>query len=47
MFTVIEALGLTQPFTVTNTLYTPAFEIVALDIEGFCNEEENPLGPDQ
>jgi hypothetical protein len=36
-----------QPRTVTVTLYVPAFAGWALAIDGFCWDDEKPLGPVQ
>jgi len=43
--TVVVATGLVQPFTVAVTLYCPAFAIDKFEIEQFCVDDVNPLGP--
>jgi hypothetical protein len=39
--------GLVHPFEVTVTEYAPDAALVTGEIEGFCNAEVNPPGPDQ
>lgn len=45
--TVVDPGALVQPLTVTVTLYVPAAAAVALVMDGFCEEDVNPLGPVQ
>ena len=43
--TIVLLAALMHPFTVTVAEYVPEASVVALEIDGFCNEEENPFGP--
>ena len=45
MMTLTVPTLLVHPLTVTVTEYVPASAVVTFATDGFCNDEENPLGP--